>query len=470
MRFRLYCLLIIFLLGCSKLAFGEDVIQLEIVRPSIKGQLIEAKIQNLSDKAKDLGFGEVLVYGKRKPIKHSKMVEVSWYKISLKNKNYNLKKPLKSRFNSTDKFVQKDVFKARGNRKFLAKEIEDLFNSQNPDLRVLVKESSKDSSPINSNQAENNQVQAEDATKPDDKSSQNNQETKSPSEIATIPTDVELKSENCKDNEFTHDFATGKSYRNKTIYYLDANKEKVDVAICKKSEEVFIHRQDSGGSCPIINDVAANQIIAQSRKYIMVDGAKKYIGPCNSSPYKEIGYKWKQEFYDPSASILADDAKDNIYIGSNQGEELEDSKYEGATYLSRPYNIESYNKSDKCNDWNSISYNNIEIDLSKSDKASIKLDNYLDYRQELPKTAKRCVIIAADNSCNKWKNIGFTQNSISYYQRCINHRCPLSKVSKTPIYQRIDGTKFYDEEQKRESKYTCGTNLDGSEYYYNVKN
>ena len=85
------------------------------------------------------------------------------------------------------------------------------------------------------------------------------------------------------------------------------------MAICKKSEEVFIHRQDSGGSCPIINDVAANQIIAQSRKYIMVDGIKIYIGPCNPSPYKEIGYKWKQEFYDPSASILANNAKDNIY-------------------------------------------------------------------------------------------------------------------------------------------------------------
>jgi hypothetical protein len=112
----------------------------------------------------------------------------------------------------------------------------------------------------------------------------------------------------------------------------------------------------------------------------------------------------------------------------------------------------------------------MEIDLSKSDKASIKLDNYVDYRQELPRAAKRCVIIASDNSCNKWKNIGFTQNSISYYQRCINYRCPLSKVSKTPIYQRIDGTKFYDEEQKREPKYTCGTNLDGLEIYYSVKN
>jgi hypothetical protein len=470
MRFKLYCLILIFLLGFSKLSFGEDVIQLEIVRPSIKGHLIEAKIQNLSDKAKDLGFGEVLVYGKRKPIKNSKMVEVSWYKISLKNKNYNLKKPLKSRFNDTDKFVEKDVFKARGDRKFLAKEIEDLFNSQNPDLKVVTKESLQNSSSDDSNQVENNQNQAEDTAKSDDKSSQTNQEIKSLSEIVTAPTDAELKSENCKENEFTHDFAAGKSYRNKTIYYLDSNKIRVDVAICKKSEEVFVHRQDSGGSCSIINDVSANQIIAQSRRYIMVDGAKKYIGPCNPSPYKEIGYKWKQDFYDPSASILVDDARDNVYIGSNQGEELEDSKYEGSTYLSKPYNIENYNKSDKCNDWSSASYNNIEIDLSKSDKSTIKLDNYVDYRQELPKTSKRCVIIAPDNSCTKWRSIGYPQNSISYYQRCINHRCPLSRSSKTPIYQRIDSTKFYDEEQKRESKYTCGTNLDGMEYYYNAKN
>ncbi len=202
----------------------------------------------------------------------------------------------------------------------------------------------------------------------------------------------------------------------------------------------------------------------------MVDGAKQYIGNCNPSPYKEIGYKWRREFYDPSAPILTDNVKDNIYIGSNQGEELEDSQYEGATYLSKPYDIENYNKSDKCNDWSSLSYGGQEIDLSKSDKASIKFDNYVDYRQELPRSGKRCIMIAFDNSCNKWKNIGFSQNNISYYQRCLNYRCPLSKVIKIPIYQRTDGTKFYDEEQKRESKYTCGTNLDGVEYYYNDKN
>jgi hypothetical protein len=461
MKYGRYYLTIIFLLGFSRLAFGEDVIQLEIVNPSVKGQLIEAKIKNLSDKAKDLGFSEVLVYGKKKPIKNSKMVEVSWYKISLKNKNYNLKKPLKSRFNATDKFVEKDVFKARGDRKFLAKEIEDLFNSQNPDLKVLAKEAGKHKL-ANANQEQDSPSQVEDNVKSDNKPPQDNHDI-------AVPANADLKSEICVGNdEFSHDFAAGKSYRNKTIYYFDVENKRIDVSVCKKSEEVFIHRQDSG-SCPIINDVDANQVIAQSRKYIMVDGIKIYIGNCNPSPYKEIGYKWRGEFYDPSASILADGARDDIYIGSNQGEEIEDGEFEGSTRLSEPYHIENYNKSDKCNDWSSISYNGMDVDLSASNKASIKVDNYVDYRQELPRTTRRCLVTFLDGSCAKWRNLGPSQNSISYYQRCLNYRCPINKASKTPIYQRIDGTKFYDEEQRRESKYTCGTNLDGVEHYYNVK-
>ncbi len=64
-------------------------------------------------------------------------------------------------------------------------------------------------------------------------------------------------------------------------------------------------------------------------------------------------------------------------------------------------------------------------------------------------------------------NLEFWGKNLNY---CWNSTGPLSKVIKTPIYQRTDGTKFYDEEQKRESKYTCGTNLDGVEYYYNDKN
>lgn len=465
MKFWRYFLTVILFLSVSKSVLAQDIIQLEIVKPANKNRLIEAKIKNLSDRARDLGFEEVLVYGKKQSVKNSKIIEVSWYKIGFKNKIRNLRKPLQSRFNAGEKLVAHDIFKARGDRKFLAKEIESLFNKENPELKILAKEVGK--RPANDDdQLDDNQDSTQNLSKLNKQLSSNDKEDKS-SDTLAIPANAKLKSENCLDNEFTHDFAAGKSYRNKTVYYIDESNQRIDVAICKKSNEAFIHRQDSGGNCSIINDSINNQVIVQSKKYITVEGKKRYIGSCNPSPYKEIGFKWKGDFYDPAATIITEGVKDDIYLGSNQGEELDDNSYDGATYLSKPYDIEAYNKAGKCSGWGSITYNGQEIDLARSNKASIKFDNYIDYRQELPRSAKKCILAAPDKSCIKWRAAGFSQNSISYYQRCLNYRCPLSRIAKTPIYQRPDGTKFYDEEQKRESKYVCGNNMDGVEYYYN---
>jgi hypothetical protein len=276
----------------------------------------------------------------------------------------------------------------------------------------------------------------------------------------------DIYSENCLNPEFTHDFTANQSFRNKTTYYLDNNRQRVEISNCVKSEEFFNHQQDSE-VCSPINDDINHQTIIRAKKYITVNGIKQYITDCESLPtpipYREIGYKWKQDLYNPSSAITVANSGDNVYLGSKNGRE------DHNTIVDR-YDISKYSTTGKCNSWSSPAFNSQAIDLISSNRDSIMIDNYVENRDapSVCYTESTCIrsIGYVNPICAEYSNRRIcSDGNLKYYQRCTNHRCPLYKVVKVPIYQRNDSSKFYDEQQTKEPKYLCGVNFDGHEVY-----
>lgn len=288
-----------------------------------------------------------------------------------------------------------------------------------------------------------------------------------------IDSNTTIESENCLSNPFTHDFTANQSYQNKDYFYY-SNNNKVIVASCIKSDEVFIQKEDTD-ICPSKNDDTKLQSILSARKYIVVDGSKQYITDCaeiaTPVPYKDIGYKWVQEYSNQTTSISVANSGDNKYIGSKQGEEVADSsKVIGETKIINEYNISTYSVTGKCDNWTSPSYNGNAIDLALSDVSSVQLNNYIENRtspevcymwcQYYNSITKQCL-----NSLVRRCFAG--ESNILYYQRCTNHRCPLSKLGKYPILQRTDGTRYVNNSKLLETKYICGNNsLNGVEVLY----
>ncbi len=282
-----------------------------------------------------------------------------------------------------------------------------------------------------------------------------------------LSSNSDIYSENCPNPEFTHDFTANQSFRNKTTYYLDNNRQRVEISNCVKSEEAFDHQQDSD-ACSAINDDINHQTIIQAKRYIIVNGIRQYISDCeslpNPIPYRNIGYKWKRDSYNPAATITVANSGDNVYIGSREG------RVNDNIIVDR-YDITKYSTIGKCNLWSSPSFNGESIDISSTNRDSIIMDNYVENR-DAPSVCYTRTVCVSESSGYGWHrcDISKTDNicssgNVKYYQRCTNYRCPLYKVVKIPIYQRNDSSKFYDEQQKNDPKSLCGVDLDGQEVY-----
>lgn len=287
---------------------------------------------------------------------------------------------------------------------------------------------------------------------------------------------VNVLSENCTSNPFTHDFDAKTSYRNKNYYYQDSSGQRFDIFSCVKSEESFSHQQDTS-ICTSSNDDVALKTTLYSKTFITVDGQKNYITSCSAvSPavnYTEIGYQWNQEFNIANTSISAAGISSSTYLGSKQGQEVNTSRYNNGagdwTQLINQFNISGYSTSNKCNGWSSLSYNGNQIDTAYSDMSSITYSNYVNDVS----SAAMCI-----SSCYWWSNQWYrcedlrrecqsSQNTL-YYQVCSDYRCSVAKLVQYPVYRRGDNTEYTSNAKILGTKYTCGNSgLNGTKILYN---
>ena len=289
-------------------------------------------------------------------------------------------------------------------------------------------------------------------------------------ECSPVSSNVTIKSENCITAPFTHDFTTGQSFQNKNYYYLDLDNNRVEVSTCIKSEISFV-QQDDSSVCSEENDDVNFRTYLYSKKYITVDGLKKYITDCAkvTTPisYKEIGYKWNQEYNVASASISVANSGDNTYLGSAQGEVVWHQE-NCASEFENKFIIGSYSTTNKCKSYTSPSYNGSAIDMAYSTSSTITYDNYVENKS----SAALCRIRYAyqnnnTHTCSSPATICATSPNTLYYQHCNNYKCPIYKFVKKPVLQRRDGTKIINETKVLSSKYTCGNNsLNGLEVLY----
>lgn len=305
-------------------------------------------------------------------------------------------------------------------------------------------------------------------------------------ECSPLSSNVTIKSENCTTTPFTHDFVTGQSFQNKNYFYLDGSNNRVEVSTCIKSEVAFIQQEDTS-VCSEENDDVNLQTFLYAKKYITVDGTKKYITDCNkvttAIPYTEIGYKWSQEFSSASSPLTASGSGDNVYLGSRHGEEITPGTYDDGytkytTQVQNFFNILNYSTTGKCSGYSGLSYNGTAVDVASSNMSSVVADNTVDARTATTPcynyianysspgaiVRRMCSWILTSTAPTFIR--GETQN-YTYYQRCQNYRCPIYKLVKKPVLQRRDGTKLTNDSRLLETKYTCGNNsLNGVEVTY----
>ena len=290
------------------------------------------------------------------------------------------------------------------------------------------------------------------------------------SECTPLNSNVSIKSENCTSTPFTHDFITGQSFQNKNYYYLDLDNNRVEVSSCIKSETAYVQTDDTS-VCSEENDDVNSQTYLYSKKYITVDGIKKYITDCNKVttpiPYKEIGYKWNQEYNVASASISVANSGDNTYLGSAQGEVVWHQE-NCASEFENKFIIGNYSTANKCQGFTSPSYNGSAIDMSYSNSSTITYDKYVENKTSAPLCKIRHAYSTNGGKiCSSPSTICNVTSNTLYYQRCNNYKCPIYKFVKKPILQRRDGTKITNETKALDSKYTCGNNsLNGLEVLY----
>jgi hypothetical protein len=304
------------------------------------------------------------------------------------------------------------------------------------------------------------------------------------SDCTPLNSNVTIKSENCTTTPYTHDFVVGQSFQNKNYYYMDGS-TRVNVSSCVKSEEMFVHTQDSS-VCNEQNDDVNFQTTIFSKKLITVNGNKVYISECaatgNPVPYKEIGYKWSQEFSSPAASLSAGGISDNLYLGSRHGEETTSGRIEVnikyITEVLKFFDISKYSSTGKCDNFSSLSYNGNNVDLAYSDRASVVVSNTVDTKLSTTPCYNYIVNFSSPSStiqrhCTWIKYPAApafirdeTQNYL-YYQRCQNYRCTIYKFVKKPILQRKNGSEIVNSTKILDSKYTCGgTALNNTTVYY----
>lgn len=288
------------------------------------------------------------------------------------------------------------------------------------------------------------------------------------SECSPLSSSVTILEEVCSSNKFTHNFTAGQSFYNKTYYYTNTSNQRVDVSTCIKSQESFTHQEDSS-VCVSENDDVNLQTNLFSKTYIVVNAIKQYISDCHKIatpvPYQEIGYQWKQEYYLPSGSISVSNSKDNVYIGSLQGELYQVNSCQQD--IKNPFNISSYSTSGKCNGWSSPSFGGVAIDATYSNLASITVNSYVEQRSTGPLCRLRHSHYAANGACLYPYQQCEASNNILYYQRCTSHACPLYKLNKVPVYKRSNATKYVSDTKVLGSKYICGNNsLSGVEVLY----
>jgi hypothetical protein len=210
-----------------------------------------------------------------------------------------------------------------------------------------------------------------------------------------------------------------------------------------------------------------------SKTFIEVNASRVYIGECKPMsvkiPYAEIGYKWENEFSTASTAIAVTNSGDNIFLGSKQGYENTTKDVFGQTTIYGGYNISTYSTVGKCDGYTSPSYNGVLIDLSLSQTGAIAFDNYVENRPVSDVCYSSCSYkITYPSSYCKYTPNRICFSNIFYYQRCLNHKCALTKTVKFPIYRRGDGTQLVDKSTNKGVKYICGNSgvLNGTEVFY----
>ncbi|MDD2840007.1 MAG: hypothetical protein PHY80_02655 [Rickettsiales bacterium] len=292
------------------------------------------------------------------------------------------------------------------------------------------------------------------------------------SECTPAEDNVSISDEICSENPYTHDMVAKQSYINRTYYYINNSGKRVDISTCIKSGEPFPHLEDTS-VCDHEDDDNTKQTTIYSKTFIEVNGSKEYIGECKQMsvkvPYTEIGYKWENEFSTSSTAISVGNSGDNVYIGSKEGVENTAKDPFGQTTIINKYDISTYSTTGKCDGWNSASYNGVAIDLNLSSRTSVVFNNYVENRA----SSDVCYWYCQYRVTYPTSKCGYTpsricKTNIVYYQRCTDHKCPLTKVVKFPIYRRSDGSEFVDKSINKEVKYICGNSsvLNGTEVYY----
>lgn len=290
-------------------------------------------------------------------------------------------------------------------------------------------------------------------------------------DCSPLSSSVTIQSENCTATPYTHDFTAGQSFLNKNYFYRDLSNNRVDVSTCVKSEVSYVHQEDTS-VCTAENDDTNLKTWLYSKKYILVDGIKKYISDCTkvATPitYREVGYKWSQEYNVSNASISVANSGDGQYLGSAQGEVVWYQSNCNSEYENK-FLISSYSTTNKCKSFSSPSYNGNAIDSSMSNLSSITFDNYVENRSSAPlcKTRYAYMNVNTQTCLGSPATSCYSSNNTLYYQRCTNYKCSVYKFVKYPILQRNDGSKYTNQTRIIDTKYTCGNgSLNGVEVYY----
>jgi hypothetical protein len=249
---------------------------------------------------------------------------------------------------------------------------------------------------------------------------------------------AEVVKESCASPAYTHDFDSGQSYRNVNYFYLD-NSKAVVVKSCVASEETFTHYTDTG-VCEDQNDdsqkhskiygktfiTASNSVSAPASERIYISSCKQIGTPV---AYTKTGNKWK--------------------IASSVVEYLQVADGDAG----------------KCSFdvWASVSGK--EISKSNSDQNpefpitgySYKYLCYADRTAHAYHSCSNCNIVDGQPCTAPYGRVGNIQDTVQIGgPACSTPSCSVTTLNSHPVYQRPDGSDYYDTSTVINQTQVCG--------------
>jgi hypothetical protein len=248
---------------------------------------------------------------------------------------------------------------------------------------------------------------------------------------------VAVFSEACNSPAYTHDFDSGQSYRNVNYYYMDGSTP-VMIKSCVASEDTYTH-YDATDVCENQNDdtqrhtkVFGKTFISESNSPVVSASNRIYISSCkqigSTVEYTKTGNKWKVN----SSVVEYLKTENNAHCPSNS----------------------------LATDWVTTSNNTINKQNSDETPSWTHLSTQISWRcnpglgSPINQSCLDCDPQTMCNSAFPTRNPAVDR--ISYSYNCSTPSCSVTTLNSHPVYQRPDGSEYYETSTVVSQALVCG--------------